>query len=85
MNNSIGNKYYNYDNHHTNRPKEVNFQNNNNIIIGSKMEFINNINNNKKTFFNNINEYINKNNINNLNADAYIKPKLILSHNISKA
>ena len=59
------------------------------------MEFINNINNNKKHFLHssekitntkyNINEYINKNTINNLNADAYIKPKLILSHNISKA
>ena len=95
MNNTIGNKYYNYDNYYINRPKQVNFQNNNNIIIGSKMEFINNINNNKKHFLHssekitntkyNINEYINKNTINNLNADVYIKPKLILSHNISKA
>ena len=94
VDNTIGNKYYNYDNYFINRPRQVNFQNNNNIIIGSKMEFINNINNNKKNFLhssekinktkNNINEYINKIN-NNLNSDIYIKPKLILSHNISKA
>ena len=94
VDNTIGNKYYNYDNYFINRPRQVNFQNNNNIIIGSKMEFINNINNNKKNFLHssekinktkkNINEYINKIN-NNLNSDIYIKPKLILSHNISKA
>ena len=94
VDNTIGNKYYNYDNYFINRPRQVNFQNNNNIIIGSKMEFINNIKNNKKNFLHssekinktkkNINEYINKIN-NNLNSDIYIKPKLILSHNISKA
>ena len=100
FNNTIGNKPINYDNYYINRPKQVNFQNNNNIIIGNKMEFIDNMNIKKNNKFlkssgkmkikknNDINEYINTinlNNINNENTDVYIKPKLMLSHNISKS
>ena len=90
---SIGMNEIKFDNYFINRPKEVNFQNNNNIIIGSKMEIINNINkkpilhsfekkSNKKN--KNIREYINNININNINTDVYIRPKLLLSHNGSK-
>ena len=94
LNNTIGNNGIKYDNYIINRPKEVNFQNNNNIIIGSKMEIINNIN--KRPILHsiekitckknkNIHEYINNLNINNnINADVYVRPKLILSHNVSK-
>ena len=94
LNNTIGNNGIKYDNYFINRPKEVNFQNNNNIIIGSKMEIINNIN--KRPILHsiekitckknkNIHEYINNLNINNnINADVYVRPKLILSHNVSK-
>ena len=95
LNNTIGNNGIKYDNYFINRPKEVNFQNNNNIIIGSKMEIINNIN--KRPILHsiekitckknkNIHEYINNLNINNnINTDVYVRPKLILSHNVSKA
>ena len=94
LNNTIGNNGIKYDNYFINRPKEVNFQNNNNIIIGSKMEIINNIN--KRPILHsiekitckknkNIHEYINNLNINNnINTDVYVRPKLILSHNVSK-
>ena len=94
LNNTIGNNGIKYDNYIINRPKEVNFQNNNNIIIGSKMEIINNIN--KRPILHsiekitckknkNIHEYINNLNINNnINTDVYVRPKLILSHNVSK-
>ena len=102
FNNTIGNKPINYDNYYINRPKQVNFQNNNNIIIGNRMEFIDKMNISKNKILynsgktkikknNNINEYINTininniNSVNNINTDVYIKPKLILSHNVSKS
>ena len=93
INDSIENNAMKYDNYFINRPKEVNFQNNNNIIIGSKMEIINNINKKpilnsiekiSKNKNNNIREYINNININNINTDIYIRPKLLLSNNGSK-
>ena len=90
--NTIGNKSINYDNYFINKPKQINFQNNHNIIIGNKMEFINNINNNKKHILHstgkinsqnsNFNRYYN--NISNANNDIYVRPKLILSHNVSR-
>ena len=95
ISNTIGNKDLNYDNYFINRQQQVNFQTNN-IMIGSKMEFINSIHNNKnKTSIlhsnekmdinkKNIHEYLNNININNINTDVYMKPKLILSHNVSK-
>ena len=95
INNTIGNKAINYDNYYINRPKQVNFQNNNNFIIGNKMDFIDNMNINKKKIIsssekinknnNRIKEYINTININNGNSEIYIRPKLILSHNVSKS
>ena len=95
INNSIGNKAINYDNYYINRPRQVNFQNNNNIIIGNKMDFIDNMNINKNKILHtsgkinnkdntNINDYINNINFNNVNTDVYIRPKLILTHNSSK-
>lgn len=57
------------------------------------MEFINSINNRSSILYSNENgdnnknndyEFLNNININNTNADIYIKPKLILSHNITK-
>ena len=99
--NTIGNNAMNYDNYFINRPKQVNFQNNNNIIIGNQLEYINNIDNNNTQQYkrfsesfndkinidnNNNNKYKNSKNIDvsNINNDVYIKPKLILSHNVSK-
>ena len=118
--NTIGNNAMNYDNYFINRPKQVNFQNNNNIIIGNQLEYINNIDNNNtqqykrfsesfndkinidnnntlqyKRFSESFNDKINidnnnkyKNNknidVSNINNDVYIRPKLILSHNVSK-
>ena len=103
-NNTINNlALNNCDNYFINRSKQINFQNNNNIIIGNQLEYINEIDNVQKykRFSKDIhsnlnteknNKYNSNNNsnknknilINNCNNDIYIRPKLILSHNVSK-
>ena len=103
-NNTINNlALNNCDNYFINRSKQINFQNNNNIIIGNQLEYINEIDNVQKykRFSKDIhsnlnteknNKYNSNNNsnknknilINNGNNDIYIRPKLILSHNVSK-
>ena len=103
-NNTINNlALNNCDNYFINRSKQINFQNNNNIIIGNQLEYINEIDNVQKykrfskDFHTNLNseknnKYNSNNNnnknknilMNNVNNDIYIRPKLILSHNVSK-
>ena len=98
-NNTINNlAINNCDNYFINKSKQINFQNNNNIIIGNQLEYINEIDNVQKyrRYSKEINTKINteknsKHNsnhknifINNGNNDIYIRPKLILSHNVSK-
>ena len=95
LNNTIGNKSINHDNSFANNPKQINFRDNN-TIIGNTMGLFNNVNKSKKhilnssekiiTQNNNINKYYKHiNNDNNFNYDIYVRPKLILSHNISKS